>query len=231
MKKSPCQLWKESTSPEHYNQLLREHKIIIPKEKNNIAMKSFYYQPIFRAIAKNGSERLGIQAFTKSWSEDMPEIKMEVTISAKTFTELKDKVNSFFMASEMLPCEYYLCSASVVDKFKPFEVSKPFKSGFEFEENELYYVAWLNFAEVEKYYNEVVEPDENLSESDFWCRECIAGTMDSDKVSIRNAKKIGLLLEIAQTLDITAQRNQAMTIHNLSKRYGCTPVELINKYL
>lgn len=189
----------------------------------------FYYQPVIRAVAKNGSERLGVNVVTQIWSPDKPRKKMDLSVYGETseiaLEKLRWSTKTKNSESVELPCEYYLCSASVVAHFKPFEVSKPFKSGYE-QDDDLYYVAWLNFEEVDKFYKEVLK-----EETDFWCRECVPGTMDSEKISMKNAKKIGLFLEIAQKLDITTERNQAMTIRNLSNKHSCTPVQLINKFL
>lgn len=52
---------------------------------------------------------------------------------------------------------YFLCSKAVVEQFKPQEVSKPFKSGYEFEKEEEYFVAQLDYAKVRRYYKEHVE--------------------------------------------------------------------------
>ena len=117
----------------------------------------------------------------------------------------------------------------VIKQFKPFHVSKSFKSGFENDED-LYFVAWLNFAEVEKHYKQFVETNEDY-DADFWAKECVPGTMDVLRISMRKAKVSGLLLEISEKLDLTTQKNQAMTICNLAQKYNCTPVQLIDKYL
>lgn len=194
-----------------------------------------YYQPIIRAVAKNGSERLGVHAVTKIWDIDSPEIKIDLEVYGKNSKEALEKLKASMISEKNtenfqaieLPCEYYLCSEEVIKKFKPFEVSKPFKSGYEWDKD-LYYVAWLHFPEVEKHYNEVLGED---TEVDFWCRECHAGTMDVSKISMKQAKKNGLFREIGEKLNITAERNRAMTIYNLSQKYNVTPVQLINKHL
>lgn len=128
---------------------------------------------------------------------------------------------------------YYLCSSEVIKRFPHFEHSKPFKSGFCNEENESYYIALLNFDEIEKYYNEVIEPineDINSEEFiDFWCRELVPGQMDVDKFTLKSIKKNGLLYEISDKLHLTATRNQAMTIYNLAKKFNCNPIEFIEK--
>jgi len=193
--------------------------------------KIFYYQPIIKPVASNGSERFGVHAVTQIWSETSV-VKMELSVFGKSTTEAIEKLKKSLNGKNEvieLPCEYYLCGKEVIKQFKPFHVSKSFKSGFENDEN-LYFVAWLNFAEVEKYYKQFVEPNDDY-DCDFWLKECTPGTMDSDKISMRNAKEVGLFKEIIEKLNISTEYNQAMTICNLAKRFACTPVQLIDKYL
>lgn len=186
--------------------------------------KSFYYAPVVKPIASNGSAKFGFKAFTKSWTEENPSLKFEVEISGKTREELETKINSFFKDSIELKCEYYLCSKSVVEKFKPIEVSKPFKSGYEYDQEDEYFVAWLNFEEVEKFYK---ENEDDLH--DFFCNECVSGQMDVSKISIKNAKKVGFWVEIENKLNLTLDKNRAMIICNMAQEKGITLVELINK--
>lgn len=68
--------------------------------------------------------------------------------------------------------EYYLCSKSVVDFAKPKECSKPFKSGFKFDSSDDYYVAVLNFEDIERHFNEL----DKDSRMDFWCQQIVPGT-------------------------------------------------------
>lgn len=126
---------------------------------------------------------------------------------------------------------YFLCSKAVIDHFPEVEHSKPFKSGYDFEKDDNYYVAVLDFKKVDKYYKDVIEPFNEKSNViiDFWCRECIPGSMDVSKITLAAAKRSGLFVEIENKLNLTAERNKAMTIYNLSKKYNCTPIELINK--
>lgn len=119
---------------------------------------------------------------------------------------------------------YFLCSKSLVDLIKPGEVSKPFKSGYDTEIGVDYFVAKLDFDKVKEEYKEGQDGYE-----DFWCRECVSGTMDASTISVRQAKIYGLLVEIERKIGLTTERNIAMTIKNLSKRFNCTPVEFINK--
>lgn len=188
--------------------------------------KSYYYEPIVQPIANNGSSKFGFIAKTVSFN-DSRNTRFEVEIAGKTIEELKQKTDDFFKDSIQLKCEYYLCSKSVVDIFKPFEVSKPFKSGYP-NSNEDYFVAWLNFDEVDRYYKANEEKILN-SDDNFFARECVPGQMDESKIKIKHIKKYGLLKEIESELSITSFKNVAMVIHNLSERERCTPVEFINK--
>ena len=188
--------------------------------------KSYYYEPVVTPVANNGSSKFGFIAKTVSFN-DSRNTRFEVEISAKTIEELKQKTDDFFKDSIQLKCEYYLCSKSVVDIFKPFEVSKPFKSGYA-DDNDDYFVAWLNFEEVDRYY-QANEDDILNSEDNFLARECVPGQMDVSKLKLNRMKKNGLRVEIENVLSITSLKNIAMVIHNLSEREKCTPVEFINK--
>lgn len=188
--------------------------------------KSYYYEPIVKPIANNGSLKFGFIAKTVSFNDSL-NTRFEVEISGKTIEELKQKTDDFFRDSIQLKCEYYLCSKSVVDLFKPFEVSNPFKSGYMDNENE-YFVAWLNFEEVDRYYQANEEKILN-SHDDFFCRECIPGQLDVSKMKIKDINKNGLFYEIWQKFDLSQPKNIAMVIRNLADRENCTPVEFINK--
>ena len=188
--------------------------------------KSYYYEPIIKPIEKNGSSKFGYTAKTVAFNDSL-NTRFEVEISGKTIEELKQKTDDFFKDSIQLKCEYYLCSKSVVEKFKPFEVSKPFKSGYA-DDNDDYFVAWLNFEEVDRYY-QANEDDILNSEDNFLARECVPGQMDVSKLKLNRMKKNGLRVEIGNVLSITSFKNVAMVIYNLSEREKCTPVEFINK--
>jgi hypothetical protein len=189
--------------------------------------KSYYYEPIVTPVANNGSSKFGFIAKTVSFNDSL-NTRFEVEISGKTIEELKQKTDDFFRDSIQLKCEYYLCSKSVVDLFKPFEVSKPFKSGYT-DDNDDYFVAWLNFEEVDRYYQANEEKILN-SDEEFYCRECVPGTMDVSNMEIKDIKKNGLFFEIFQISDVSKyDRNLPIIIHNLSEREKCTPVEFINK--
>ena len=129
---------------------------------------------------------------------------------------------------------YYFCSQAVIDQFKPDQVSKPFKSGFKTDGDTPHYIAWLDFNQVTKYYDEVVEPNNDDPEKidmDFWCHECVPGNIDVENISLYNAKEFGLLWEIQFRTGLTKTNNQAMTIYNLAEREGLNPIELIDKII
>lgn len=119
---------------------------------------------------------------------------------------------------------YFFCSKSMIDFVKPAKISKQFKSGF-YKDDNLYYVAVLNFDEVQAKYNQLSEDEQ----SDIMCRECVGGTMDVSSITLSGCRKNGLLFEISTKIGLTSEKNQAMTIKNLSERFNCTPIEFINK--
>lgn len=128
---------------------------------------------------------------------------------------------------------YYLCSQAVIDFANPTEVSKPFKSGYEWDDD-VYYVALIDFENVEKHYNEVIQPFNEKSaepDIDFWCRECVSGTMEDALISLKKANEKGFFVEIENKLNLTNERNRAMIICNMAQNRGISPVELINKML
>lgn len=118
---------------------------------------------------------------------------------------------------------YFLCSKELVDVIKPEEVSKPFKSGYHWDDS-LFYVALLDFDNVKEVY-EVGQ----IGYDDFWCRECVSGTMDVSSITINGIKKLGLMAEIEIKTGLTTEKNIAMCIKNLSERFDCTPIQFINK--
>lgn len=185
-----------------------------------------------KTIAENRTERLGAQATTKYWAEDNPAMKIELTQNGKTIIEALEKLKKFLSHEKYetveLPCEYYLCSKAVIDFFKPFEVSKPIISGYDWdnENDDLSFVAWLNFAEVETFYNSnLISHTDHM---DFSCWECIEGTMEVDKISLSKAKKNGFYVEIENKTGLTLDKNRAMVIRNMADSRSITPVEFIN---
>ncbi len=183
-----------------------------------------------KTIAANRSERLGAQATTKYWAEDNPAMKIEITQNGKTIIEAQEKLKIFLSHGKYeiveLPCEYYLCSKAVIDFFKPFEVSKPIISGYDWDKDDSYFVAWLNFVEVDTYYNSEFISASDLQ--DFSCWECVEGTMEVDKISLSKARKNGFYVEMENKVGLTLDKNRAMVIRNMADYRSITSVELIN---
>ena len=121
---------------------------------------------------------------------------------------------------------YFLCSGAVISHFK-CEHSKPFKSGH-LNDNDDYYMALLDFESVEAYYeaNELL-----MDENNFWCRECVPGTMSVSGITLAGMKRNGVFYEIEEKLNLSSERNIAMILYNLSEKYNCTPIELVTKIL
>lgn len=120
---------------------------------------------------------------------------------------------------------YFLCSKKVVDFAKPINLSKPFKSGWKFDKNSEYFIAILNFQEIENHYNQLSKKEQD----DFWCQEIVAGTMDVSKIKLKNLKENGIFFEIENVIGLTTIKNQAMTIYKLAEKFNCNPIELVNR--
>lgn len=127
---------------------------------------------------------------------------------------------------------YFLCSAKVIDTFPEFEHSNPFKSGYDFDKDKNYFVAKFDFDKVSEYYINNIEPFEAFDfdfNNNFWCEECVGGTMDISKITISGIKRNGLFVEIENKTGLTNTANRAMSIQSIAKDYNITPIELINK--
>ena len=127
--------------------------------------------------------------------------------------------------------EYYLCSQAVIEAFPDAERSLPFKSGYDYEPEENYYIAVLDFEVVEKYYNEVIQTNNDSSTEyiDFWCRECVPGQMDVSHITLVGCRIHGLFCEIENKTQLTTERNRAMSVFELSQKYNCNPIAFIKK--
>lgn len=120
---------------------------------------------------------------------------------------------------------YFLCSKKVVDFANPTDVSKPFKSGYQHDLKDEYFIAVVNFDEVEKHYNQLSDDDQD----DFWLQELVAGTMDISPITLKGLRENGLFSEIERKIGLTTTKNRAMIINNLSEKFNCNPIEFINK--
>lgn len=125
---------------------------------------------------------------------------------------------------------FFLCSEPVIDFYKPTFVSKPFKSGYKSEKKEKYYIALINsFEDIEAWYNNLEKSEENWI--NVWCQELVPGLMDVSKFTLAGLKRNGVFVEIENKLGLTTEKNIAMTLYNLSEKFNCTPIELIDKII
>jgi len=132
--------------------------------------------------------------------------------------------------SELSELVFFLCSEEVIEAFPNCEHSKSFKSGYDFDCEDNYYVALLDFKKVEFYYKEIIKPKESTEDyNDFWCIECEPGLMDISKITLSSIKVNGLFVEIERKIGLTKEKNRAMAICNLSEKFNCTPIEFIDK--
>lgn len=125
---------------------------------------------------------------------------------------------------------YFLCSSDVIELFPQYARSNAIESGYEFDKDVKYYVAKLDFEYISDCYKTFIEPfEETDANLDFWCEECVEGTMNVDTLTIHNMSSNGLFKQIENKLGLTTYKNRAMTISNLAKKYNITPIEFINK--
>jgi hypothetical protein len=120
---------------------------------------------------------------------------------------------------------YFICSKKVIDFAKPTEVSKPFKSGYQHDLNDEYFIAVVDFDIVEQHYNQLSDDEQD----DFWLQELVSGTMDVSPITLKGLRENGLFFEIERKIGLTTTKNRAMTLNNLSEKFNCTPIDLINK--
>lgn len=121
---------------------------------------------------------------------------------------------------------YFICSKKVIDFAKPKIVSKPFKSGYHYENDENF-IAVLDFDVCEEHYNRLTDDEQD----DFWLQELVAGTMDVSKITLKGLKENGVFYEIEIKTGLTTTKNRAMILNNLSEKFNVTPIELINKII
>ena len=119
---------------------------------------------------------------------------------------------------------YFICSKKVIDFAKPSDVSKPFKSGYCNNDEEIY-IAVLDFETCELHYNQLSDDEQD----DFWLQELVSGTMDVSKITLKGLRENGVWFEIERIIGLTTTKNRAMTLNNLSEKFNCTPIELISK--
>lgn len=130
--------------------------------------------------------------------------------------------------------QYFLCSAAVIEHFPRLKKSKPFKSGYEYDKDDVYFiVATENFDAIAKYYDEVIEPfneKSTIKDIDFWLRECTNSKVEeAPKGCITKCKEYGVFGAIENIWNLTNEENRAFCIFRMSEYYGLNPIEFINK--
>lgn len=129
---------------------------------------------------------------------------------------------------------YFLCCSAVIEHFPYLEKSKPFKSGYSYDYEDLYFVIATNdFESIEKYYDEVIKPfnqKSNVADIDFWLRECCDSQLDAaPKGCITKCKAFGIFKAIENVWNLTNEKNRAFAIYKMSEYYGITPIEFVNR--
>jgi len=120
---------------------------------------------------------------------------------------------------------YFLCSEQVFNLFQEFEYSIGFEGGYKHDE-EIYRIGLVNFVKINEFY--ILNDGDSFT--NFWCRECVSGSMDVSKISLSGIKKNGIFLEMENKIGLTTETNRAMAIKNLSEKFGLNPIEFIDKY-
>ena len=109
---------------------------------------------------------------------------------------------------------YFLCSKKVVDFAKPENISKPFKSGWKCDKNSEYFIAILNFQEIENHYNQLSKKEQD----NFWCQEIVDGTMDVSKIKLKNLKENGIFFEIENVIGLTTIKKSSNDNLQISRK-------------
>lgn len=192
--------------------------------------KIFYYTIVTKTICSNGSERFGATAETEMWMEESSN-KIQVSVKGSSIENAEAKMKKLMNSGELIEShevkrEFYLCSKEVVKRMKLKVVSNPVMW-----ENEEVFIALINFEELEKYHDQVIQAEEEAAGKliDFWANECVPGFIDVKKITMRSIKKNGLFQSLFYHTNFTNPKNLAMAIRNISDREGINVFELFNK--
>jgi hypothetical protein len=129
---------------------------------------------------------------------------------------------------------YYLCSAAVVEHFPNLKRSLPFDSGYDHDRNDVYYViATDDFHNIERYYNEVIEPfneKSTVADIDFWLRECCDSQLDPSPIGCDvKCKRHGIFLAIEKMWNLSNESNRAFAIYKMAERCVLNPIGFVNR--
>lgn len=128
---------------------------------------------------------------------------------------------------------YFLCSAAVIEHFPDAERSIPFKSGYEWDKESIYYIlATEDYEKYDKYYHDVIEPYNKKSNVsvDFWLREACDSQV---KIQTRPQRPLtqckisGVFSAVEILFGLTTEKNIAFAIWRMAEVYGVDPITFI----
>lgn len=132
------------------------------------------------------------------------------------------------------PKQYFLCSSIVVEQLPELitEKSNPFKSGYDWDNEDYYVFETSQYKKIADYYDKVIAPDvEKNPESknqNWWLRGCTWSQLDASMITKKQCKELGLFVAIERELNLTKETNRAYAIYSLAQKYNCSPIEFIN---
>jgi hypothetical protein len=129
---------------------------------------------------------------------------------------------------------YYLCSQAVVDHFPTIEKSKPFKSGYDWDEEQCYIIlaSTSEFEKIERFYEDIYEQFDQESKNlfPFWLRECCDSQLsDLRRGCLTSCRSFGVFTTIENIWGLTNESNRAYAIYKMARWYGLNPIEFINR--
>jgi hypothetical protein len=142
--------------------------------------------------------------------------------------------NGNFAKPMLAEVRYFLCSSAVIEHFPGCVRSIPFKSGYDFDGDDKYYIlATTDFEKFEKYYNEVIQPyneKSNVDDIDYWLRECCTSQLDNaPKDCLTKCKTYGIFKAIENIYGLTNEKNRAFAVFKMAEYYGIDPIEFVGR--
>ncbi|WP_418360156.1 hypothetical protein [Sphingobacterium detergens] len=142
---------------------------------------------------------------------------------------------------------YVLCSQGVVDAFPDLVRSTPFKSGYEFDKNNEYYIVEIeSFDPIEVEFVKRVAGEDTKVDSDFWAYEICDSLVSlepvdpieteegeehfiPEEITLEDCRSLGLFAAIEQFLSLSTEQNRAFALYKLAEKYQCSAIELVNQ--
>lgn len=143
------------------------------------------------------------------------------------------KKNEQLSQTPVIGSAFFLCSEAVIEHFPNFEKSKPFKSGYDLDDDNYYIISTEHYKALLKYYDEVIEPfneKSTVEDIDFWFRPCEQSFLsDCPKGAITRCRTVGVFRAIESFWNLTNESNRAFAIFKMAEYYGMNPIEFINR--